>query len=60
MSVLFQNKLWQLLSDGIIAGLLTLGPRLVSYSAFMVGPTYGCQFLYRSVHFYDEVEKCLL
>lgn len=36
--ILFQNKLWQLLSDGIIAGLLTLAPRLVSYSALMVGP----------------------
>lgn len=36
--ILFQNKLWRLLSDGIIAGLLTLAPRLVSYSALMVGP----------------------
>lgn len=44
--VLFQNKLWQIISNGIIASLLTLGPRLVSFSAPVLGPTNRRRFLY--------------
>lgn len=43
--VLFQNKLWQIVSNGIIAGLLALGPRLVSLSAPVLGPADGRRFL---------------
>lgn len=44
--VLFQNKLGQIISNGIIASLLALGPRLVSFSAPVLGPTDGRRFLY--------------
>lgn len=44
--VLFQNKLRQIISNGIIASLLAPGPRLVSSSAPVLGPTDGRRFLY--------------
>lgn len=59
-SVLFQNKLWPLISNGIIAGLLTLGPSLGSFSAPTLGPTYACRFLYIRVYRYVKMEKSWL